>query len=244
MASKLLLVKSDPTRHVAKAFAFFQRDAFYSRTLETTAAIEDALKNDNYDVIINDARENKADPMALARLLGEANVSTPVILICEALELPGVVQAIRLRVRDLYHPPLDIRQLVKRAEDFMRLRHNGDTPDLTGVWLSEIVQHLAEPMAVFLASGSKEPADAQPLGKAARRKPGLPEMGTRVDLDPKAESQLAEYRQELTRRRRRAAPRPAEPGERDPRGQARPRAQEARGPGDLPGRARGRPRHA
>jgi len=88
--------------------------------------LETALGVDQFDLIIANYLDANTDVLRAVELLRQRQPKAQIILLCRKLELPEIIRAIRLGVRDVFNPPLDSRMIAGRIEALVR---SGKKPD-------------------------------------------------------------------------------------------------------------------
>ncbi len=78
---------------------------------ETTAA----FAAEHFSLLILDHRAVAGDPLALLATLRLREQQMPVILISEPLPMEGVIRAIRIGVKDMFHAPIKMEAIVERV---------------------------------------------------------------------------------------------------------------------------------
>ncbi len=113
VTAKLLFVKNQRNETCARS-AIVGETGFYWRSFENEEDLEATLRKERFMLVLVDHREGDGDVLAYVETLRKSQADANVFLICHKLELPSIVRAIRLGVRDLFHPPLEFRAIVER----------------------------------------------------------------------------------------------------------------------------------
>src|SRR5690606_21985262 len=152
-----LLVRTGPDVFQAKAYVAVET-GLYARDIQSPADLEISLKSEQFDLVIHDGSKLGKDPLTLAENVRSHQRTAPILLLCAKPEMDVIVRAIRLGVRDLFHPPLNLSAFFARATELLQPRLNGHT--------SAIAQHCRQEMTLFLA-GETRPSSSQPFTAGA-----------------------------------------------------------------------------
>src|SRR6266540_4070661 len=108
MSPKILLVKKlrDETR---ASSVIVGESGFYWRSFASAKDVGDALRKEDFTLMVFDHRGVPGDPLAFIESVRETQKNKPVFLISDPLELELVIQAIRIGVKDLFQPPLNLK---------------------------------------------------------------------------------------------------------------------------------------
>lgn len=181
LSDKILFLRKLP-KELRATSAVVGPLGFHWRSLADDAALAASLQTERFSLIVVDHRGVPGDPLALLSSLPGVRMGTPIFLISDLqLELEKVIQAIRLSVKDVFHPPLDLKLMVERLQAV--LRPNAE-PGGFEMW-SEFV--------MFLADGEKILPAATKDGKG----PGTPEASARLALLGMERDQLSAERLKL-----------------------------------------------
>src|SRR6266542_3399640 len=115
MSPKILLVRKFRAETRARS-AVVTESGFYWRDFGPAADLADVLRSEKFSLIIFDHRGLKEDPLPFVEPLCRLQSNTPTFLVSEPLELENIVRAIRLGVKDLFHPPLNLGTLIERIQ--------------------------------------------------------------------------------------------------------------------------------
>ena len=118
MPAKILLLKYDAQKCAALACYADEATLYWHGFGPAEAA--DALRLERFQLVIADVNGTGADPIARVDDLRRQQEGAHLFLICGKLELPQVVRAIRLGVRDVFNPPLDFAAMAERIESVIR----------------------------------------------------------------------------------------------------------------------------
>ncbi|OHE80994.1 MAG: hypothetical protein A3G75_15055 [Verrucomicrobia bacterium RIFCSPLOWO2_12_FULL_64_8] len=118
MPAKILLLKYDAQKCAALA-CYADEATLYWHGFGPSEAAE-ALRLEQFQLVIADIIGAAADPIAKMDELRRQQEAAHLFVICGKLELPQVVRAIRLGVRDVFNPPLDFAALAERIESVLR----------------------------------------------------------------------------------------------------------------------------
>ena len=151
MSAKILLVRTGPDIFQAKAYVAVET-GLYARDIPSVADLETSLKSEQFDLVIQDGFKLGKDLLNLAENIRGHQRNTPILLLCARPETDMIVRAIRLGVRDLFHPPLNLSAFFARATELLQPRLNGHT--------ATIAHHCRHEMTLFLA-GENRPGPVQ-----------------------------------------------------------------------------------
>ena len=119
MSAKILFAKKRAGE--TRAHSIVVGDAgFYWRELPGEAELSAALQAERFSLIIVDHEDLAEDPLAYVELLRGSQTATPVLVVSEQLALENVVRAIRVGVKDLFHPPIDLAAIVERIYSVLK----------------------------------------------------------------------------------------------------------------------------
>ena len=112
--------------------------------LDPKQDFETVLGTEHFDIIIADYRETQADVIAEVKEIRKRQPKAQILLVCRKLELQDIARAIRLGVRDVFNPPLDVRALTDQLESLARGGKPSGKVDATVLerW-RELTLHLA-----------------------------------------------------------------------------------------------------
>lgn len=153
MSAKILLVRTGPDVFQAKAYVAVET-GLYAREIPSQADLDTSLKSEQFDLVIHDGSKLGKDPLTLAENIRSHQRTAPILLLCAKPEMDVIVRAIRLGVRDLFHPPLNLSAFFARATELLQPRLNGHT--------TAIAQHCRHEMTLFLA-GETRASSSQPF---------------------------------------------------------------------------------
>ena len=119
MSAKILLARK--LRNETRAHSILVGDTgFYWRDLPAEADLLAELRGERFSLIIVDTRDLADDPLAFVESLRRWQKDTPVLVVSEQLALENVIRAIRVGVKDLFHPPIDLRAMVERIYSVLK----------------------------------------------------------------------------------------------------------------------------
>ncbi len=149
MTNKILFLKKLPAETRGTAVVLTET-AFYWRCFTTEPEWEEALQKEHFSLIVVDHRAAPGDPLACIEQLQELKHDAPTFLLsAQELDLPRVIKAIRLGVKDLFHPPVDLKAIIERVQEVVQ-------PDVAPRGLEQWSEFL-----MLLAEGTP-PAKAAP----------------------------------------------------------------------------------
>ena len=119
MPAKILFAKKRAGETRAHAIVVGEA-GFYWRELPGDAELAGALRAERFSLIIVDHEDLAEDPLAYVELLRAGQKDTPVLVVSEQLALDNVVRAIRVGVKDLFHPPIDLAAIVERIYSVLK----------------------------------------------------------------------------------------------------------------------------
>lgn len=116
--AKLLFVKYREDKICALA-ATVDETGFYWRSIENQADLKTALSDEHFALVLVDHPGTESEVLAYIETLRRSQVQANLFLLCGRLELPTITRAIRLGVRDLFHPPADVRAIIGRIHKLL-----------------------------------------------------------------------------------------------------------------------------
>ena len=125
VSAKLLSVRTGSAVFHAKALVV-TTTGVYDREIPTEGELATAFESEKFDLVIYDGRQEEA----LLELVEKIRVNQPeaqILLLCTKPPLEFIVKAIRLGVRDLFHPPINLPSLLARADEFLKPVFKKDT---------------------------------------------------------------------------------------------------------------------
>lgn len=224
MPHKIIFLKKHSLEMHSTA-AVVGASGFFWRSFGDRAEVEQALQRERFDLVIVDHRVAKEDPLQFINQLPAMPPGTPILLITvQHFELQNVIQAIRLGIKDVFHPPLDLKTIMDRVQA-LSPSDGSQAPMRQEQW-SEFVMFLAggevpgEKNDPRKAAGKGSAAElATKLALASQERDGL--LAERTEwkqAKAQLEAQLTELQWESERQHAApagasVAPRAAVPGE-------------------------------
>ncbi|MEO7798146.1 MAG: hypothetical protein ABIY47_10525, partial [Opitutaceae bacterium] len=155
MSVTLLLVKKqrDET-HVRSVVV--SETGLYWRSAGRSADLSAVLQKERFEVVIVDYRGTPGDPLEFIETIRSRQTEAKFFLVCDQPELGMIIRAIRVGIRDLFHPPIDFRAIVDRLNATISA---GDMPPLPPDHWSDLEAFLAG--AVIPASGDTRPPQSK-----------------------------------------------------------------------------------
>jgi chromosome segregation ATPase len=135
--SKILLLKSRAADQRACS-AIIGAGSVYWRPIGTTDGINRALEQETFQLVVLDHRNSGSDGTAAIASLRKLQPQARVILVSDALELNDVVQAMRMGVREVFPPPIDLPGVVKCVESSLEADFGKPDPERWAVLLEFI----------------------------------------------------------------------------------------------------------
>lgn len=161
MANKILFLKKLPTETRGTAVVLTET-AFYWRCFAAEEEWQAALQKEHFSLVVLDHRAAPGDPLASIEHLQELKHNTPTFLVsAQELDLPRVIKAIRLGVKDIFHTPVDLKAIIERVQDVVQ-------PDTAPAGLEQWSEFL-----LLLADGAAPAHAAAPAGGDAALKLAL-----------------------------------------------------------------------
>ena len=222
MSAKILLARK--LRNETRAHSILVGDTgFYWRDLPAEADLLAELRGERFSLIIVDHRDLADDPLAFVESLRRWQKDTPVLVVSEQLALENVIRAIRVGVKDLFHPPIDLGAMVERIYSVLKPELGTARSARLDEW-SELMMQLTDTNADAAppVHGSRAgfPGSAAPMSETAGEPDRFAvELKTTRDAMAEAKTRQAALEEELARlksaRPAAAPPRPAADGPSD-----------------------------
>ena len=220
MSAKILLARK--LRNETRAHSILVGDTgFYWRDLPAEADLLAELRGERFSLIIVDHRDLADDPLAFVESLRRWQKDTPVLVVSEQLALENVIRAIRVGVKDLFHPPIDLGAMVERIYSVLKPELGTARSARLDEW-SELMMQLTDTDAAPPVHGSRAgfPGRAAPMSETAGEPDRFAvELKTTRDAMAEAKARQAALEEELARlksaRPTAAPPRPAADGPSD-----------------------------
>ena len=119
MTAQILFAKKRATE--TRAHSIVVSDTgFYWRELPGEAELTAALRTEKFSLIIVDHADLAENPLVYVESLRIGQKDTPVLVVSEEFALENVVRAIRVGVKDLFHPPIDLAAIVERIYSVLK----------------------------------------------------------------------------------------------------------------------------
>ncbi len=119
MTAQILFAKKRATE--TRAHSIVVSDTgFYWRELPGVAELTAALRTERFSLIIVDHADLAENPLVYVESLRIGQKDTPVLVVSEEFALENVVRAIRVGVKDLFHPPIDLAAIVERIYSVLK----------------------------------------------------------------------------------------------------------------------------
>src|ERR1700710_1930827 len=163
MSAKILLARKFANE--TRAHSILVGDTgFYWRDLPAEAELVAELRGERFSLIIVDHRDVTNDPLAFVESLRRWQKDTPVLVVSEELALENVIRAIAVGVKDLFHPPIDLRAMVERIYTTLKPELGSSRSAKLDEW-SELMMQLTDPDAAPPVHGSRSgfPGSVSPL---------------------------------------------------------------------------------
>jgi len=119
VSAKLLLVRTGSAVFHAKAL-IATASGIYDREIENESALAATFQSEKFDLIICDGRHKDQSVLELVEKIRGHQADAHIVLLCEKPQLDFIVKAIRLGVRDLFHPPVNLAALLARADELLK----------------------------------------------------------------------------------------------------------------------------
>ena len=116
--SKILLLKSRASDQMACS-AVTSAGIFYWRPITSTEAINATMQSESFHLVVLDHRATRTDAITAIASLRKYQPHAKVILVSDPLEIHQVVQAMRIGVREVFPPPLDMQGMVECIESHL-----------------------------------------------------------------------------------------------------------------------------
>jgi DNA-binding NtrC family response regulator len=116
--AKLLFVKYRGDKTCARAVTV-DETGFHWRSIENQADLKTAISDERFALVLADHPGTESEVLAYVETLRQSQVQANLFLLCGRLELPRIIRAIRLGVRDLFYPPVDVRAIVGRIRKLL-----------------------------------------------------------------------------------------------------------------------------
>jgi DNA-binding response OmpR family regulator len=189
MSAKILFAKKRAGETRAHAIVVGEA-GFYWRELPGDAELAGALRAERFSLIIVDHADLAEDPLAYVERLRAGQQDTPVLMVSEQLALDNVVRAIRVGVKDLFHPPIDLTAIVERIHSVLKPELGSTRGARLDDWRELTVQFA-------------DRATIPPL-VAVERRSGPPRRAADVALASETAAELKALREALAQARARA----------------------------------------
>ncbi len=119
MPAQILFAKKRATE--TRAHSIVVSDTgFYWRELPGERELAAALRTERFSLIIVDHADLAENPLVYVESLRIGQKDTPVLVVSEEFALENVVRAIRVGVKDLFHPPIDLAAIVERIYSVLK----------------------------------------------------------------------------------------------------------------------------
>ena len=135
LSAKILLIQHNEVLRQARSLVFGGA-FFHALSLRESSQVRDYLARESVDVILADCRGADASGLDFVESLRKAQPRAKVILVADGLDLPTVVRGIRLGIKDVFQPPLDLEALMKRITDFAGTREGSGEALRNADWSS------------------------------------------------------------------------------------------------------------
>ena len=137
---------------------------FYWRDLPAEAELLTELRGERFSLIIVDHRDMADDPLAFVESLRRWQKDTPVLVVSEELALENVIRAIRVGVKDLFSPPIDLGAMVERIYSVLKPELGASRSARLDEW-SELMMQLTDTDARPPVHGSRSgfPGSSAPM---------------------------------------------------------------------------------
>lgn len=150
--ARLLFIKYRGDKTCARAVTV-DETGFHWRSIANQAALKAALSDERFELVLADHPGTESEVLAYVETLRGSQVQANLFLLCGRLELPRIVRAIRLGVRDLFHPPVDLRAVVGRIRKLLPAVARADPGPQMEKW---------DALAAFLSNAGGAPPTLPP----------------------------------------------------------------------------------